>query len=385
MTSVTEAVAPLQARPRLLRADAKADPQDSRQHNRAYVLQMLFREEGLSRADLARRSGLTRPTISSVVADLAKTGLVVELGPSEEVRVGKPGTRVGINSDAFHIIALDLSSSETFVAAILDLRGQVLDRREIDVDGAQGDEAVELAIRLIEQLAARRTRPLLGIGVGSPGLVDNDGVVHGAVHLSWADMPLAEKLSDTFSLPVMVLNDANAAATGMHAFDAAAGDNMLVVSIGVGVGAGLVIDGEVSRGGGFAAGEIGHVTVDPAGDVCACGRRGCLENDLAVPLMLQRIQQAPADQRDTILSRAGTSLGIILAPIVSALNVPQVVLSGPGDLIDGPLLNATALTLQQRTLPSLTKGLNVRSVDSTQNFVILGGAAAVLSSVLGTG
>jgi hypothetical protein len=187
-----------------LRSGAKSLPEHARGHNRSLVLQTLYRSGELSRADLARATGLTRVTISDLVADLIGAGLVIELGPRDEARPGKPATLLGINRTGRCVIGLDLSGADRFHGAVLDLDGGVLERRQVALDQATGADAVERVAGLARQLVAAASTPVLGIGIGSPGVVDGNGVVLTAPNLGWTGVPLRAALSEATGLPVFV-------------------------------------------------------------------------------------------------------------------------------------------------------------------------------------
>ncbi|BDZ49175.1 ROK family protein [Frondihabitans sucicola] len=366
----------------------KALPQHNRVHNRSLVLQALFHLGAMSRADLARQSGLTRPTVSVLVAELEADGIVSEIGQREDVRVGKPATLVEINADAFHMIVLDLSSADRFVGAVVNLRGEIIERAEIEIDGAVRDDAIARVIRLGERLSALTTRRILGIGVGSPGIVDDQGVVREALHLEWFDLPLKERLKKHFQVPVRVANDANVAALGVHTFRDVPGLSLMVITIEHGVGVGLIIGGSLVEGEQFSAGEIGHVTVDTgsdgeSGDLCTCGRRGCLEVVIGARYLSDRIEGLGEADRDAALRTAGRALGVVTAPVISALNLNEVVLSGPAALLDGPFAEAALDTVRSRTLSVVGTGLSLRTSGGDTDLVLLGGASLVLQAELG--
>jgi predicted NBD/HSP70 family sugar kinase len=229
---------------------------------------------------------------------------------------------------------------------------------------------------------AAATLPVLGIGVGSPGVVDLAGVVLSAPNLGWSGEELQASLSQRFGVPVVVANDANVAALAEHSFGAADSD-MMLIKVGHGVGAGLLLDGTPLFGSRFAAGEIGHVVVGTDGGAqCACGKRGCLETWLAVPRLEQAIAASP-DDRVTILTEAGQRLGIALAPVVGALNLAEVVLSGPTHLLDGVLAAATIETLRARTMAEFHGDLTLRMTTLGEDIVMRGAAVMVLSAQLG--
>jgi len=377
---------------RLLRPSAKSLPEHARGHNRSLVLQTLYRSGTLSRADLARSTGLTRVTISDLVADLMDENLIVEVGQRDGSRPGKPATMLDLNRGGFQIIGIDLSDYAVFRGAILDLDGVVLERAEVPLDGATGADATAKVVELTQRLVAAASLPLLGIGVGSPGIVDLAGTVLRAPNLGWpsngAGEPLQEALAAATGMPVIVANDANAAALAEHSFGAALSD-MMLIKVGHGVGAGLIIGGTALFGSRFAAGEIGHVVVGTdGGAACACGKVGCLETWLAAPrldaaLSATEDSDEGAAERAEILRRAGERLGIALAPVVGALDLAEIVLSGPVELLDGPLAEAAIETLRSRTMAEFHGDLNLRMTSLGQDIVMRGAAAMVLSGRLG--
>lgn len=369
---------------RTLRPSAKSLPEHSRSHNRALVLQTLYRSGGISRADLARATGLTRVTISDLVAQLIGEDLIVELGQREDARPGKPATLLDINRTGFQILGLDLSDHAVLRGGVLDLDGAILEHREARLENATGRAAVDKVVALARALVDAATAPILGIGVGSPGVVDLGGTVLSAPNLGFRDLPLQQLLSDATGLPVLVANDANAAVLAEHSFGGALSDTMLV-TIGHGVGAGLLLNATPLFGSRFAAGEIGHVVVGTDGGApCACGKDGCLETWLAIPRLESNLAKATdAAERDSILSQAGERLGIALAPVVGALDLAEVVLSGPADLLDGPLMLSAIDALRSRTMAEFHGDLTVRMTALGQDIVMRGAAAMVLSGQLG--
>lgn len=369
---------------RTLRPSAKSLPEHSRSHNRALVLQTLYRSGGISRADLARATGLTRVTISDLVAQLIGDDLVVELGQREDARPGKPATLLDINRRGFQIIGIDLSDHAVLCGGVLDLDGAVLERREVRLENATGQGAVDKVVALTRELIAAAGAPILGIGVGSPGVVDLGGTVLSAPNLGFRDLPLQSMLADLTGLPVLVANDANAAVLAEHSFGGALSDTMLV-RIGHGVGAGLLLGGTPLFGSRFAAGEIGHVVVGTDGGApCACGKVGCLETWLAIPRLESALAAAPdASERERILRQAGERLAIALAPVVGALDLAEVVLSGPADKLEGPFMDAAIDTLRNRTMAEFHGDLTVRMTALGQDIVMRGAAAMVLSGQLG--
>lgn len=358
----------------------KAVPGDARRHNRALALRTVFRQGPLSRADLARETNLTRVTASDLAAELLAEGLIEELGTRVDQGVGKPATLLGVVPDARLTITVDLSDDERFRAALIDLAGTVLDRRTAAREGRTGPAALALARELCLDLAGVADRPLLGVGVGSPGVVDPRGVVIEAPNLGWHDLDLAAGLGQGLGAPVHVANDANAAALGELGLGGPGDRSLLLVKVGQGVGAGLVLDGHLVLGDRFAAGEIGHVVVDPGGEVCACGRRGCLETAIAAPRLRRR---ARAGDPEAARTAAGHRLGEALAPVISTLNLREVVLSGPDDVLDGTFRRAALDAIRARTMPAVGDNVDLRASSHGEDDVLLGAAMLVLDRELG--
>ncbi len=366
---------------RALRPTTKVLPEHARGHNRSLVLQTLYRDQ-VSRADIARETGLTRVTVSDLVAELIAEGLVVEAGQREDSRPGKPATLLDLNRNAYQILGVDLSEAGTFRGAVLDLDGAILHREQLPTEAAIGEDATALVITLTERLVAAATLPILGLGVGSPGVVDLAGVVLTAPNLGWAGVELQGILESRFGIPVVVANDANAAALAEHSFGDADSD-MMLIKVGAGVGAGLLLDGVPLFGSRFAAGEIGHVVVGTDGGAeCVCGKHGCLETWLATP-RLDRALAEPGADRFAVLTEAGQRLGIALAPVVGALNLAEVVLAGPTHLLDGTLASATIDTLRKRTMAEFHGDLTLRMTTLGEDIVMRGAAVMVLSAQLG--
>jgi predicted NBD/HSP70 family sugar kinase len=366
---------------RSLRQGAKVLPEHARGHNRSLVLQTLFHQGAMSRADLSRETGLTRVTISDLVAELIADGFVVEKGVREASGPGKPAILVDLDRDGHRIVGIDLSESDSFIGGVLTLDGNIVARREVALPAA--DDVVATVVQLARELVADSHAPVLGIGVGTPGVVDDHGIILAAPHFGWAGFDLEGALQSALGLPVLVANDANAAVLAEYTFGGA-GDDVLLVKVGRGVGSGLLAGGQPMRGSRHAAGEIGHVTVGTdGGPLCVCGKVGCLEAWLSVPALAARLGEAPSAAREGILRDAGERLGIALAPVVGVLDLSEIVLAGPPELLDGPLAQATVETLRTRTLAQFHDGVRVRMTEQGLDIVLRGAAVMVLSGQLG--
>lgn len=377
---------------RTLRPTGKVLPEHARAHNRSLVLQHLFHQGPSSRADLARSTGLTRVTVSDLVSVLISEGLVAELGVRPEGRVGKPATLVGMRTEEYQVVAVDLADDASLRGAVMTLTGAVVARRTVSLDGRTGDAAVAVLEELCRELLAAADRPVVGVGIGSPGVIDAAGVVVQAPNRGWFDLPLAELLAERLGVPVQVANDANTHALGEYTYGGATGAGLMVVTVGQGLGAGIVLDGALVRGRAHAAGEIGHVTVvddrdvragDPEPRPCACGRAGCLETLLSLPALRRATAGRSPEESDAVLASVGRKLGVALAPVVSALNLAEVLLSGPPELLDGALRVEALATVRARTLPLLGQDLVLRMGSLDEDGALSGAAALVLSGQLG--
>lgn len=350
------------------RALGKVLPGDARRHHLSLVLQRLFDDGPRSRADLARETGLTRVTVSDLVSELLGSDMVAELGTRPGVRQGKPATLVGLSETAPVVIALDLSGDRVLRGAVVDLHGTILTAESVEL--SDGEAAVTEVVALARRLLEGSTRTVLGIGIGTPGIVDDNGTVLHAPNLGWSDLALADRVHEETGLPAYVANDANMATAAESTFGAGDEAGLLLVTIGHGVGGGVLVDGRVLSGPLLSSGEIGHVVVEADGPTCACGNRGCLETTLAVPAL--RRASGESD-----LAAAGRRLGSVLSPVVTTLGIADVVLYGPTELLDGALLTAAQEALAHQTLPFVAQQVHVRVVPLEKELVLKGAAASV--------
>ncbi len=337
----------------------------------------------MSRADLARASGLTPTTVSNVIGELVDEGMIEEAGRTLSGSVGKPATLVSVVPDARHVVCLDLRAGE-IRGAIVNLARKIVTRRSGSLrqgSGQQltGQRLATAAIEIAGELAGATDRPLLGVGVATPGVVDTDGVVVRAAHLDLDHIALGPQLTVALGLPVRVANDAHAAALGELAFVPSESGNVLLVRILEGIGAGLVINHQLFTGTAHAAGEIGHVVVNPRGELCACGKRGCLETVVTTPLAAAR--DGRLDRK--VVTDAGRHLGTALAHLVSALNIDSVVVSGSDEVLGETFRDAARDAIRRRTLDDLGASVELRPSTFGHDDALLGAAVLILDQELG--
>ena len=376
-----------------LRPHAPALPTEARALNRSVILQQLFSGGPISRADLARVTGLTRVTVSAVVEQLLNDGLVEELGTIVTPRkAGKPATLVGLSDGNWQIAAVELSDDSALHGAILSLSGKLLERISEPWQHSRGETARAELTEFCRRLIARADKKILGLGISSPGIITPEGVIEQAPNRGWYNLPLAAQLTEELDVPVLVANDANTLALAEYTFGEVSDDGVFCLVISAGVGAGIVVSGSLLHGAYNAAGEIGHVTAVDDRDAttalgaplpCACGRSGCLETVLSEPGLRSAVVGLNTTERAEKLAARGTRLGTILAPIIASLNTGDIVISGPADLLDGPLLEATEDTIRERTLPRTHANLRVRLSTIDADAPLMGAAVLVLSGQLG--
>ncbi|MCL4515683.1 MAG: ROK family transcriptional regulator [Firmicutes bacterium] len=254
-----------------------------KKHNRAVILNILRQRGPISRAEIARISKLTPPTVSNLVSELAGSEFIREIGAGDSYRSGgRRPTLLTLNPEAGYVVGIKIGV--TLLEAILtDLEGRILHRAQTgkvagENPGAVVDQLAGLVQSLLNQSNLPRER-LLGIGAASSGVINSEkGIVRRSSLLQWKDVPLAQLIEERFPVPVFIENDANVVALAEKWHGAAVNEsNVICITIGVGIGAGIIIGGELYGGSHHGAGEIGHIVVDRQGPVCNCGKRGCLE------------------------------------------------------------------------------------------------------------
>lgn len=333
-----------------------------RRHNLSLVLRLLAGGGPRSRADLAKVSGLTRATVSSLVADLIDRGLVRELGPGSEQRIGRPATLLDL--DGAHVVTIGVELNVAYTSVqVNDLSGVTLYQRRRPITEASTDVESLIPILVNEinrgvSAAEDGQRRVVGISVAVPGVVNSvTGVVILAPNLGWRNVPLLALLAAELDgrIPLTLDNEANLGALAEYRNGHVAGSSHLVyVLVSTGVGGGIVVGGTLLRGVSGAAGEIGHMTIDEHGVRCGCGSLGCWETvvglqpvlraavpDLADELMADHhlsiearvaavVARARAHDEVALagLRQVGHWLGMGLANVVDLFNPDTVVLAG---------------------------------------------------------
>ncbi|MCW3040756.1 MAG: hypothetical protein JWM31_2661 [Solirubrobacterales bacterium] len=354
-----------------------------RARNSRLVIDVLRRQGAVSRAEIARQTGLSRSTVSSLVTDLQDTGLVHEREPDASRRGpegGRPGVLVALDQSAGALVGIDFGHDHVSVA-IANLGYEILAERtiEIEVDDAAAESLDAAAALALEELkgAGVEIARVLGAGVGIPGPVDRKtGLVRSQPILpSWVGLDPVAEMQDRLGVRVHIDNDANVGALGECTFGAGQGHRVVAyVRLSAGIGLGMVFDGVPFRGAHGIAGEIGHVLVDPNGPICRCGNRGCLETLVAGPALCELLRRSHgeltvaqllqrAEENDPgcrrVVQDAGRVIGRALADVCNYLNPDAIVIGGQlataGELLMEPLTAA----IEQFALPAAAEGVSV--------------------------
>jgi len=275
-----------------------ADQAWVRRMNRAIILEVFRTHHTLSRARLAIKTGLNPSTVSNIIGELIQENLIRE---TELVHsnTGRPGRLLEINPDGGCALGVEINV-DYIEFLITDFAANVLWRQKQTSTPEVGQEVIMQQIsRLAEKastfIKSHQSR-ILGVGVGVPGLVDvSSGLLKLAPNLQWFNVPVREVLTNYFDCPIYVENEANAAALGEYYFGATRNtQDFIYLSTGIGLGSGIVIGGKLFRGMSGYAGEAGHMTLDPNGELCGCGNRGCWETYVGPRAIEQNVQRSLA-------------------------------------------------------------------------------------------
>ncbi len=386
----------------------KATHSGTRRSNERLVLRTIYEDGPLSRADVARATDLTRTTVSDLVEGLLLDGLVVEAGTGPSTG-GKAPILLRVPADARQLIGVDVDRDRVS-GLLIDLRGEVCVRETRHLDGLDGAAVLDELESLVLALAEAADRPLVGVGVGTPGLIDTvDGTVRWAVGLDWRDEPVGARLAAATGSPTVVVNDSQAAAMAEWAFGHHdTGSSMVVVKVGEGIGAGIVLGGRLYAGEDSGAGEIGHTRVSDADHVCRCGSRGCLETVASQRAVLDRARRLAAERRDWALAgrevthealleafraddavarqvvlESARPLGWVIGAMIGTLGARDIVLVGSMTDFGQPWLEQVRAEARRSALPLLVERSTIHLGRTGDDVVELGAAAMLMTSELG--
>jgi len=379
----------------------KATHHQTRTFNQQLVLRALHDDSPLSRADLARLTGLTRTSVSDLVGSLIDDGLIEEVGRGRSSG-GKSPILLRVAPEGRLLIGLDLADSQ-FSGAVVNLRGDILRSMQLPLEGRDGEAAVELVFRLVDALRANDPSPLLGIGIGAPGVIDtSSGTVRWSVNLEWADLPLGPLVESRYGVPVVVANDSHAAALAELTFyRRPRPNNLIVIKVGRGVGAGIIVNGQLFQGDGYGAGEFGHVSPGQGGAPCRCGRAGCLETRTSMRALIaaaRTVQSTITDEAGLIAAfQAGVAgvrqivldaareLGSAVGWLIGVLNVRHVLLVGPVAAFGEDWLDEVRRSALSSVPGLLARDTQIEFGHVHDDVVVLGASALLMEQQLGLG
>ncbi len=384
--------------------------------NKSIILNKIRTSGPISRAQIAKDTKLTPPTVSSIVKELIEQGIVRESAQGTSQGGRKP-TMLVINRTEFYIIGID-AGPRTVKFVLADLSGGLKEEKITPIDSTiTSHKFIEVLITGVKSLLLARkglVGKIVGIGVAMHGVVKvEDGVSEFAPNLDLRDVAIKEELEKTFDYEVKVENDARAMALGEAWFGDSEGvKSMLALNIGSGIGAGLMIDGKLYHGEYDLAGEIGHMTLDLHGEKCTCGNNGCLQTVASGPAIEKRArrlldegrmsglaslmddkedqvsgelvyQAAVQGDKDSkaILEETGTYIGIGLTNLIHVINPSKIVIGGgvsnAGDIILKPIKE----TIKARALTAEAKQTEITISPLRGNATVLGAVALVLTEL----
>jgi predicted NBD/HSP70 family sugar kinase len=372
-----------------------------RELNRLRIVDALRHEGTASRADIARQTGLSRSTVSTLVAELQSSGLIVERTLTPGGRQGRPAVQLALDPSAGAAMGIDFDHDKIRVA-VSDLARTVLaeDSAALDVDHDASnamEHASDLVAGVLSDAGLERER-VIGTGMALAGPVDHDrGALHPSPILSgWAGVDAAAEMERRIGIPVHLDNDANLGALAEVTLGAGRNArNAAYIQISSGIGAGLIVDGRPYHGHRGTAGEIGHMLVDEQGAICRCGNRGCLETLASGPALLALLRPSHGDGLTVqgvialaqdgdpgarrVIADAGRAVGRVVAGLCNLFNPEMVVVGGDlstaGELLLGPLRES----IDRYALPAATDDLEVVAGELGERANVLGALALAIA------
>ncbi|WP_010677612.1 ROK family transcriptional regulator [Bacillus timonensis] len=312
-----------------------------KKNNKALVFQMIIEKEPISRADIAQISGLNKTTVSTFVTELIEEDLIFESGPG----VSSGGRRPVIlhfNKNAGFAIGIDIGVN--YVLSVLtDLKGNILIEKNQPLTRTTYATVMGIVQDMIQSLMDEMPKSrygIVGIGVGVPGIVNNEGTILLAPNLGWSNIQFKEDLEKLYEVPVIIENEANAGAVGEQQFGAGQdNENILYISAGIGIGVGIIVNKELYKGINGFSGEMGHMIIDMNGKRCNCGSRGCWEAYASEQALLEMADEN-IDSLETLIQLAenndkkakslfediGNYLGFGMNNIINTFNPDQVII-----------------------------------------------------------
>lgn len=364
-----------------------------RRINTAIVLECIRNESPLSRARISERTGLNKATVSSLVAGLIDAGLVSEIGTGESSGGRKP-VMLLFNAGAGYAVGIDVGVN--YIRGLLtDLAGEPVARRETTITRRGPDDVLPVLFDVIGGLVAEAPPGrygIVGIGIGVPGIVDDGGTILFAPNLEWRNVPLKRLVEERFGLPCVIDNEANAGAAGELRYGAGRGiADLIYVSVGIGIGTGIIINRELHRGKSGFSGELGHMSIDADGRRCSCGNLGCWELYASEKSLLEhgepyasfKAASAAAGDGDEqavrLLGTIGRYLGVGIANIVNVFNPEAVILGNRVCIAERFVRDAIEREIERRTQAYHRDGMRLLFAELGEQSAVRGAAGYAIS------
>lgn len=341
--------------------------------NSSHVLNAIKTYGPIGRADIARRTGLSPATVTSISAKLISQNLVLEKSAGDSSG-GRPPILLVINPKGGYVVGIKLTEINA-VCALTDLEATVIAKSSVILSGHNPDQVVDDLAKMVTSFIREQKiskKQLLGVGVGVAGIVDaEEGILRQSPIYGWENVPLRQMLQSKLNVPIYIENDVNTLTLTERWFGPGQGvDNFLTVTVGRGVGLGIVVNGQFYRGQNGGAGELGHTAIDPNGPLCACGKQGCLEAYVGDPGLVRAAQESVSKSIQSIdellqlaqngnsaaikiFNQAGHILGIGVANLINLFDPKKIIISGEGTREGDFLFIPMKESIQQNTMPGL--------------------------------
>lgn len=364
--------------------------------NKSIVLDAIIRHCPLSRAQLSEMSGLNKGTVSTLVGELIAEKLVYEIGLGRSSGGRKP-VMLMFNKSAGYAVGVDLEVSR-LLAVLTDLDGQIVAERQVELERHDFDSVLARLTATVRSLIAQAPDShygVIGAGVGVAGIVDGKGTVLFAPNLEWDNVELRRLLQEALDIPVAIDNEANAGALGELQYGAGqAAADLVYLSVGSGIGAGIVIGGSLVKGYGGFSGEVGHTTIETNGKRCRCGNKGCWEQyasenaalELARPLGVTRFDELIALARGgspeaiRLFHEVGESLGVGIANVINTFNPELVLIGNQMVRAEKWIRSPIERVLAGRTLPFHRKQAQIRFASLDTRSTVRGAAYSAITA-----
>jgi glucokinase-like ROK family protein len=374
--------------------------------NTSIVLDVIVRQYPLSRARISEITGLTKATVSSLVNDLIASHMVTESGMGESSGGRKP-VMLLFNKSAGYAIGIDLDI-HSIKGVLTDLEGNIVDEIKLDLEALSVDAVTAHLKTSIRQLIERSPQSpcgIIGIGIGVPGMVNEAGTIVFAPNLAWENVSIHRLLAEEFAIPVIIDNEANAGAVGEKQFGAGkSASNLIYVSLGVGIGTGIIIKNELYRGFSGISGEMGHVTIEAHGSKCRCGNIGCWElyasenallekakslsfaTEHKPPSIQELIEFAEAGNQEVIslLVQMGQYLGMGIINIMNTFNPELIIIGSRLTAAEPWLLKPIHQMIAERSFPYSRREMRIEFSNLGANSTVLGAAHFAIANFFAT-